>query len=342
MSLDDDPLALLQSMGLESAPAANERKAERSSPVGGEEVPQRATADTVPSQPEPAQAVAVAVAEERRRNDVLDILAAMSPVFRAAAVYPGVDGTPAQIEDAIRQMSRTSAQLADAVARGTDELEIDLRWRRRRATAFTADLVASYWLSSVIRQGGAAFDGLSLNEAMPRLARSIQTALDVVREQPMPADNGWSPSSAVLALAPLVLDLQRYADVIQTSLPDFTIEVDAAAQAVGAVAGEEVRLGVGRLGELVPESMRPGLASELMAHVGPMALAAWELERGGVLGQLQGAADAAAGLAILTGAGMAGGVPVAGVVDRLRPMVRRLVGTVEYAAREMLGVRRGA
>lgn len=204
---------------------------------------------------------------------------------------------------------------------------------------FTAELVAAHWVASAIRQGGSAFDGHGLGaETMPRLARGIQAAIGVVQALPVPVLAGASPAAGVLSLAPLVLDLQRYGDLLQTMLPDVVVEIDAAAVAIGAVAGEEVRIGVARLGKLVPEAMRPGLASELLAHIGPMALAAWEQTRGEILDKLQVAPDAAAGMALINGPGMTGGVPLTRIVDRLRPMIRRLVGTAEYAAREMLGV----
>ena len=287
----------------------------------------------------PADVIADAVAGDSREREVLDILAAMAPVFRAASIFPGMAGTPTQIEDAIRQMSRSAAQLADALARDTDTLEVDLRWRRRRSTAFTAELVAAHWVSTAIKQGGAAFDGHGLTEStLPHLARGIQAAIEVARTLPSPAVACGSRAAAALALAPLVLDLQRYEDLLQTMLPDVIVEIDAAAHAIGAVAGEEVRLGVARLGKLLPGAARDGLASELLAHVGPMALAAWEQARGEILAQLQQAPDAAAAMAVLASPGMTGSIPLTHIVDRLRPMVRRLVGTAEYAAREMLGV----
>lgn len=365
---ESNPLAVLEAMGLEPTPRtrpqapapaqAPEAKVEPdpTPPVPEDEPPPASPPETAEPRAEepdieapqvPANETEVGggtdpVTEPKllepapARAEVLDILASLAPIFRAAAVYPGPEGTNKQIEDTIKLLSQASVRLADQLGRDTDALEIDLRWRRSRASALAAELVAGHWLTAVIRQGGASFDGVALNEALPKLLNGVNAAVRVVREHPVHTAPGSSPMAAMFALTPLVIDLQHYADLIKVTLPDFEVEIEAAAAALGAVAGEEVLAGAQRLATVTPEALRDGLASELMAQVGQMALAAWQGVRGDVLGQLKVAPDTAKGLEVLSGPGMSGGVPVAAIADRLRAMVRHAVGATEYAIRVML------
>lgn len=357
---DSNPLALLEEMGMGSerpapTPVASPARSVVAEPQvevepEAQELPQSVTSphvvvveDEVPSVldghdvDEEASTPATAPLETAApRTELLDILASLAPIFRAAAVYPGPAGSPKQIEEAIRLLSQTSVALAERVGRETDDLEVDMRWRRSRASALAADLVTGHWLTAAIRQGGTAFDGESMQDVMPRLSAGVSTALRVVREYPTYTASGSSPVAALFAMAPLVIDLQHYADIVKSSLPDFEVDIDAAAAALGAVIGEEVQAGVVRLTPYTPAEMRIGLASELLAQVSQMAMSAWQVVRGDLFAALKNAVDTQEAMAVLGGKGMSGGVPISAIANRVRPMVRQVVGATEYAVRVML------
>ncbi|OCG90014.1 hypothetical protein LMG667_03295 [Xanthomonas euvesicatoria] len=300
-----------------------------------------AAADVAPARPAPAGESAEAILapvrlEPDARPELLDTLGSLGPIFRAAAVFPGPDAKQEDTLQVIRMLSRDAVMLADIVARDTDQLEIDQRWRRRRAGLLTSEMVASHWLSTVIGQGGLASIEEWPSANRPRLAAALAAAIDQVSETPLCDASTATASSAVFALAPLVLDLQRFADVVHISVPSFLVDADTAAALIGAVVGEEVHAGVLRLEPLLPGMSKLDIGSELMAQVGPMALAAWEGARGELLDRLKDIDTEEDAHKLLSDPNMNAGIPVERVCERLRPMVRRLVGSTVYSAK-MIG-----
>lgn len=272
-----------------------------------------------------------------QRAELLDTLASLGPIFRAAAIFPGPDAPQERTLQVIQLLSRDAVMLANMVASETDPLEIDQRWRRRRAGTLTSELVANHWISTIISQGGmSSVDAWPL-QWRPKLAAAISTVIDQISSAPIADATTASGSAAIFALAPLVLDLQRFADVIHASVPSFMVDADTAAALVGAVVGEEVHAATLRLEPLLPGLTRLEIGCELMAQVGPMALAAWEGARGEVLDRLKDVVTAEEAQELLADPSLCNGVPVDRVIERLRPMVRRLVGATVYSAKMVGG-----
>jgi len=268
-----------------------------------------------------------------QRAELLDTLASLGPIFRAAAIFPGPDAPQERTLQVIQLLSRDAVMLANMVASETDPLEIDQRWRRRRAGTLTSELVASHWISTIISQGGmSSVDAWPL-QWRPKLAAAISTVIDQISSAPIADAATSSASAAIFALAPLVLDLQRFADVIHASVPSFMVDADTAAALVGSVVGEEVQAATSRLEPLLPGLTRLEIGCELMAQVGPMALAAWEGARGEVLDRLKDVVTPEEAHELLSDPSLCNGVPVDRVIERLRPMVRRLVGATVYSAK---------
>jgi hypothetical protein len=272
-----------------------------------------------------------------QRAELLDTLASLGPIFRAAAIFPGPDAPQERTLQVIQLLSRDAVMLANMVASETDPLEIDQRWRRRRAGTLTSELVANHWISTIISQGGmSSVDAWPL-QWRPKLAAAISTVIDQISSAPIADATTASASAAIFALAPLVLDLQRFADVIHASVPSFMVDADTAAALVGAVVGEEVHAATLRLEPLLPGLTRLEIGCELMAQVGPMALAAWEGARGEVLDRLKDVVTPEEAHELLADPSLCNGVPVDRVIERLRPMVRRLVGATVYSAKMVGG-----
>ncbi|MEX3556882.1 MAG: hypothetical protein VB135_00155 [Burkholderia sp.] len=272
-----------------------------------------------------------------QRAELLDTLASLGPIFRAAAIFPGPDAPQERTLQVIQLLSRDAVMLANMVASETDPLEIDQRWRRRRAGTLTSELVANHWISTIISQGGmCSVDAWPL-QWRPKLAAAISTVIDQISSAPITDVATSSASAAIFALAPLVLDLQRFADVIHASVPSFMVDADTAAALVGAVVGEEVQAATLRLEPLLPGLTRLEIGCELMAQVGPMALAAWEGARGEVLDRLKDVVTPEEAHELLSDPSLCNGVPVDRVIERLRPMVRRLVGATVYSAKMVGG-----
>lgn len=83
-----------------------------------------------------------------------EVLKGLAPVFKAATIYPGHDADPARIAEAVRRMSLVSTGLAQHIAGRVDPQELDAAWAKKHLHGFTAELVASQWISSVISRGG--------------------------------------------------------------------------------------------------------------------------------------------------------------------------------------------
>ncbi|MGX9960600.1 hypothetical protein ACW0US_17780 [Xanthomonas euvesicatoria] len=273
------------------------------------------------------------------RPDLLNALASMGPIFRAAAVFPGPDADQELTLAVIKMLSRDAVGLANIIARETDELEVDLRWRRTRASAMTAELVASHFISTILSQQGVVSLDMWPASALPRLASALDAAVAQLRETPLVESDTGSVAAGVFALAPLILDLQRFADVVTAYVPGFEVDPDTAAALIGVALAEEVEESIGRLEPLLPGVRRIDLGCELLAQAGPIAQAAWEASRGELLEKLKDVQTDQEAQALLSSDDLTKGFPVRDVCARLRPMIRRLVGASVYSAK-MIGARK--
>lgn len=272
------------------------------------------------------------------RTETMDVIASLAPILRAVQVFPGPTASGPQLIESIQMLSRDSVRLADMLARATDDCEIDVAWRRRRSGVMVADLVANFWISTVITNQGVAIADMWQTEGFARIATAFCAAADIAHESETLRSGPVDIHAIVLGLAPVHIDLQRTAEHMKRLSPESEIDVESAALAIAVTASEEVASGAGRLQQELPQGASfTALAAELMAAVGPMAQAAWDAARGEMYARLKAAEHDQEAQQQLIEHHLQGGLPVKDTCERLRVLVRRLVSMSVYAAKAVAG-----
>ncbi|MFD1043150.1 hypothetical protein [Pseudoxanthomonas kaohsiungensis] len=275
---------------------------------------------------------------DAERAEVLDIVASLVPVLRAVQVFPGPGASIDQSIKCIRMLSQDSVRIADQLARESDPKEIDLGWRRRRAGVLTAEIVADHWISTVIKNQGVASEDMWPSEGIGRLTAAFLASVETAREMPAVSGGEVDIYAAALALAPVLVDLQRMAWHLAANQPDVVVDVDSAALALATTVCEEVATGVERLLPFMPVgSSAVQLSSELMARSAQLVQSALAEARGEFYSELKAVEHDMAAYERIVAIQLQGGLPVAATCEKVRTMMRRLVGMSVYACQSISG-----
>ncbi len=281
-------------------------------------------------------------AEEASRPEALvpgfaEVLKGLAPVFKAATIYPGHDADPARIAEAVRRMSLVSTGLAQHIAGRVDPQELDAAWAKKHLHGFTAELVASQWISSVISRGGmpaGEYPEVTV-EFLGTMVDGAWAASQKVSLGGLPAgDHAGAQLALLTSVAPLSLEVERYFSIVISQVPGLQVKAEDLVSELAVFLVEQVseqmtRLGNGGSGlSAAPQEVLHRL---LIQHAAEVLLSSWEYCRGEVLGALKDAADVDAAAAILSRSGFTHGFPLEALKARASSSLKRLVATTEYA-----------
>lgn len=307
-----------------------------------------ATAPPIPHKEKEGLLHALATDRKRDRHrtvtDTLLLLKSLSPVLRAALLYPGPDATPQQYGEAVSHMSAAAASLADVIARDGDPLELDGRWARKVLQELASELVAHHWVATVISRGGVAgFQDVDLPVEMFAAAihQVVQLPVNMSgrKESFDLSYEGSIRLSFLKAFAPLAVDIEKYGQVVNGRLEAQVVDIESLQSTLGqylmdqALLAQEMLLGEG---DYTDDDRRMTLQA-CLAHVGAALMAVWEPTRGDALGTLADSPSIDDGRHAMTGLAFTYGFPVESFRTRVADAVQRLVGTTQAA---MLMVRK--
>lgn len=276
-------------------------------------------------------------ASHRASLDFLNILKSLAPVFRAATIYPGHDAPADQIATAVQRLSEASVCLAEFIATSGDAIEIDSAWARKTLHEFTADLVSSYWISSVIAKGGTA--------EMPEVsAEFFKPAIRAVMSLPgeMPKNNdrlsltmtGAVQLSLLKGLTPIAIEIEKFATFIGIHVPGSNVSTNDLIGEVSQFLMEQALIHHDRFLSDNPESSdddRRVMLQALIGHAASVILSTWEYCKGEVYSGVSESQTAQDALAYLEQAQFTHGFPLHVLKTRAEESLRRLVGSASYA-----------
>ncbi|MCP1652270.1 hypothetical protein [Pseudomonas nitroreducens] len=292
------------------------------------EAPVESKVDGVSRQEGPSAALVPGFAE---------VLKGLAPVFKAATIYPGHDADPSRIAEAVRRMSLVSTGLAQHIAARVDPQELDAAWAKKHLHGFTAELVASQWISSVISRGGMPA-GEYPEVTVDFLGAMVDGAWAASQKVSLggfsAGDHACVPLALLTSMAPLSLEVERYFAIVVSQVPGLQVKAEDLMSELAQFLVEQVsehmtRLGSGSSGlSAAPQEVLHRL---LIQHAGEVMLSSWEYCRGEVLGALKDAGDVDAAAATLSRPGFTHGFPLEALKARASSSLKRLVATTEYA-----------
>lgn len=349
-----DPASILASIDLEPAPAPAplmvEGKAPSEEPVASattvaEAAPIEARGSTADK---PAGALSrlkagkeASAMAPRTAPDTLALLKSLSPVLRAALLFPGPEAKPEQFGPVVRKLSEATESLAEQIAEfGRDPLELDQRWERsytrKHVQELAAELVSHLWVSRIIARGGASSDddgqiNIDALVAGAKVALEVGTVVSSRKESLDVSYEGSIRLSFLKAYSPLAIEAEKYAEVVNAKLQSPTVDVHALHLALGQCVMEEALSARDLLVGDAPisDDERRMTLQACLNHVGSTSVSVWELTRGDALGTLVDAPTLEAGRAVLTSPAFSHGFPIDSFRDRLHGAIQRLVGTTQ-------------
>lgn len=274
----------------------------------------------------------------RSSLDYLNTLRSLAPVFRAVTIYPGYDAAPEQVAAAVRLLSQVSVDLAAYIVE-QDRLELDKAWAKKSLHSFSADLVSSHWISTVIGLGGAA-PGSSVNSSVEYFIPSIQAALDLAIPLGETIDpdiplQGRAQVALLSAIAPLAMEVEKYTTILNAHVPDLNISAEKLVSELGQMLMD---LAMPHYAKFISEIQdataedRSQVLQALVEHASKIMLSSWELCRGEMLGAIKEASASVEGVReYLAQEQFVQGFPVGAMRKHAEDSLRRLTGTVMYA-----------
>ncbi|KAG0166433.1 hypothetical protein DFQ30_007198 [Apophysomyces sp. BC1015] len=275
----------------------------------------------------------------RAALDYLNILKSLAPVFKAATIYPGHDASPDQIGAAIRKMSQVSVGLANYIATQGDKLELDGAWARKTLHDFTAELVATHWITTVIGKGGVV-PGHSPEVSVDYFVPAIRAVMELPADLPRRAEKlhlsttGAVQLSLLKSITPIAIEVEKFATLVQARIPSAKVSADDLVMEVGQFVMEQATTHHERFvadNPDVTDDDRRAMLQALLAHTSSVMLSAWEYCRGEVLGALKDAGSEAEAATVLSQAGFTHGFPLEVMKARAMESMRRLTGASQYA-----------
>jgi hypothetical protein len=277
---------------------------------------------------------------ERAALDYLNILKSLAPVFKAATIFPGHEADPAQISAAVRKMSQVSVELADYIVANGDHLELDAAWARKSLHSFTAELVASHWIATVIGMGGV-MAGQAPSVSVEFFTPAIQVAMNLPIVLPRQEEdarlfsfNGAVQLALIEGVTPLAVEVEKFATIITAKIPSATVSVDSLVAEVGQFIMEQALFHYGKfMADAIDatDDDQKAMLQALIQHVSEVMISSWEYCRGEVLGALKDAASEEAAAAILAQSQFTYGFPLQALKTRAEESIKRVAGTALYA-----------
>lgn len=276
-------------------------------------------------------------AAHRAALDYLNILKALAPVFRAATIYPGHDAAPEQIAQAVRRLSQASVELADFIATSGDTLEVDTAWARKTLHEFSANLVSSFWISSVIAKGGGAEMPVVSAEFFKPAIRAVMA---LPGDLPKSGDRLNLTTDAAVRLSmlkgltPIAIEIEKFQSFIGTHVPGAKVSAEDLIGEVGQFLMEQALLHHDRYVADNPDASeddRRAMLQALVGHSASVVLSAWENCKGEVYAGVSEAKSAQDAIDFMAQAEFTHGFPLLLLKARAEESIRRLVGSASYA-----------
>lgn len=277
--------------------------------------------------------------DHRAALDYLNILKSLAPVFKAATIYPGHEAAPEVIGAAVRKMSQVSVGLADYIATHGDKLELDSAWSRKTLHDFTAELVASHWISTVIGKGGVVA-GHSPDVSVEFFIPAIRAVMELPADMPRLAETfdhsmaGAVQLSLLKAMAPISIEVEKFATIINARIPVAKVSADDLVMEISQFIMEQALLHHEKFitdNSDVTDDDRRFMLQALISHASGVMLSAWEYCRGEVLGAIKDAASVEQAAEIIAQSQFTHGFPLQAMKTRAEESLRRLAGTSQYA-----------
>lgn len=277
----------------------------------------------------------------RPAQDYLNVLQALAPVFKAASIYPGHEASPQQLAAAVQLMSRVSVDLAGFISSQADALEVDSGWSRKMLHGFTAQLVSSQWVTSVISKGGVMkgqLPPMSTEQFIPAINAVLTLPVDVAERASAVVSSQASIQVALIAgITPIAIEVERYATIINTRLPlqdgDRVNEaaiINELAQFVAEQSAQHLDRVVAD-GTVLSDDDRQVIFHTLIQHSSEVVLASWEYCRGEILGVIKEAESAEDAAKIFESSAISHGFPLEQLKTRAAQALKRLTGASQYA-----------
>lgn len=277
--------------------------------------------------------------DHRAALDYLNILKSLAPVFKAATIYPGHDAAPEVIGAAVRKMSQVSVGLADYIATHGDKLELDPAWSRKTLHDFTAELVASHWIATVIGKGGVVA-GHSPDITVEFFIPAIRAVMELPAEVPHSPEMfdhslaGAVHLSLLAAMAPISIEVEKFATIINARIPVVKVSADDLVMEISQFIMEQALLHhekfIADNGDVTDDD-RQCMLQALISHASGVILSAWEYCRGEVLGAIKDAVSVEQAAEIIAQSQFTHGFPLQAMKARAEDSLRRLTGTSQYA-----------
>ncbi len=276
-------------------------------------------------------------AAHRAAPDFLNILKSLAPVFKAASIYPGIDAAPEQIARAVRHLSQTSVDLVEFIAANGDMLEIDSAWARKTLHEFAAELVSSYWISSVIAKGdGTGLPAITADLFKPavRVAMALPANLPKQDDKLNLTTNGAVQVSLLKALTPVTIEVEKFAAFVATHAPGSAVSAAALIKELSEFLVALALAHHNRFLEDNPESSeddRRIMLQALIGHTASVTLSAWEYCKGEVYAAIGDSKTAQSVTDYFARDEFTHGFPLQALKKRAEESLRRLVGSAACA-----------
>lgn len=286
----------------------------------------------------PSSVQAGSTPEATTAHGGLAILNVMAPMFKAASIYPGYEAAPTQLAAAVKLMSGVALELATHIASRASKSPVDAAQPQGAVQAFTAQLVASHWISAVIARGGVMRGQLPAIDA-DQFKPAIDLTMSLSSASAEPGASGalageCLPATVLATLAPVALEVERYAALIEGFVPGVRISRDALLMELSQWIVQKARQGSDQFGHgtaPVDACQREALLHAMIGHATEAVLASWERCRGEVLGQIKDADTPEEAARHFAASDFRHGFPVQRLLSRAATMLDRLTGAARHA-----------
>lgn len=261
--------------------------------------------------------------------DFLNILKALTPVFKAATIYPGHEAPAEKIALAVRRLSEASVSLTEYIVDTGDKLEVDSAWARKTLHEFTAELVSSYWITKVIKDGGAN-DMPEVSADFFKPAISVVMALPGVMPDKVNLDlstNGAVNLSLLKALTPISIEIERFSTFISIHVPESKVTPNDIIAEISQFLIEQALIHYERFIADNPDSTeddKKSMLQSLIGHTSSVILSSWEYCKGEIYTGVSSAPSSQAALVYLSQEQFTHGFPLNALKKRAEESLHRL------------------
>lgn len=257
--------------------------------------------------------------------EVIQLVKALSPIFRAVQVYPGATAQQDEQLRAIKHLSQVSVDLANRLVVEAQMLELDPLWARSQAVqSVTAELISEMWVSLALLDGGTGDMPTLSAVSLMELVRPVLTLPAIGLPDP---DKRGCAIPLLGVLSELALEIDRYARVVSQHLPLISVDVDGVLRELSTVI-------VSIVDDLTPimlkadaKSTHEQIQASLVTECGRMMGPIWSVARSVVYSAIKDDQEKA----LVLVQSYQSGIPMQFIAERLRQVMSQVVSTSAYA-----------